>query len=200
MENKTYTLVGVNGKPFHNMKKHFAIFLIFIQTLCIGSCILIGRKSDGNFNFPSTNNSNTAREGNLNQSVKAERIDDDTLLSTLISLENEWKQAKKSGQTNKLNQIYADEFMNKDEEGHIYTKADWIKYWSNGDPNLKSIEVSDGKLVSCQSNTAIITFKVTSVYKYKNELITETIDTDSFVFRDRRWQAISSTSKEVNKK
>ena len=182
------------------MKKLFPVLLILLQTFCVGSCFLSEKKSDGNFNFPSTNNSNSVRDGNLNQSVKVEKIDDSTLLSTVISLENEWKQAKKSGQTNKLNQIYADEFINKDEEGHISTKADWLKYWSNGDPNLESIEISDGKLVSRESNTATITFKVSSVYKYKNKLITETIDTDSFVFRDGRWQAISSTSKDADKK
>ena len=182
------------------MKKFSPVLLIILQTFCVGSCILGEKKSDGNFFFPSTNNSNSVRNDNLNQLVKVDKIDDNTLLSTLISLENEWKQAKKSGQTNKLNQIYADEFMNKDEEGHIYTKADWIKYWSNGDPNLKSIEISDGELVSRQSNTATISFKVTSVYKYKNKLITETIDTDSFVFRDGCWQAISSTSKDADKK
>lgn len=182
------------------MKKIFTTLLIVLQTFCIGSCSLGEKKLSGNFISSSTNSSSSVPDENLNQSAKVERIDDDTLLKTLISLEDEWKQAKKSGQTDKLNQIYADEFTNKDEEGRIYTKAEWINYWVNGDPNLKSIEITDGKLVSRQANTATITLKVTSVYKYKNKLTTEIIDTDSFVFRDGRWQVISSTSKDTGKK
>jgi hypothetical protein len=182
------------------MKKKFSVLLIVLYTFCVGSCISGEKKLSGNFVSPSANNSNFIPDEKLNQADKVEMIDDDTLLKTLISLENEWKQAKRSGQTDKLNQIYADEFTNKDEDGNVYTKADWLNYWRNGNPNLKSIKITDGKLVSRLADTATISFKVTSVYKYKNKFTTETIDTDSFVFRDGRWQAVSSISKDADKK
>ncbi|CAN5284263.1 hypothetical protein BH10ACI1_BH10ACI1_28480 [soil metagenome] len=121
-----------------------------------------------------------------------EKIDDDELKSRLTELEEDWKKTEAKGSFKDEERILADEFTNIDGEGKKYTKAQWINEMSGGNPELKSWTFTDKKIESNTGETAIMSLVVN--YTYKDGTIYKTRDIDKFVYRDERWQVVSSQS------
>lgn len=120
------------------------------------------------------------------------RDDKTDILHELVDIEKRWKEAKFKGDTKTLETIFADEFTNVAENGKTYNKARWIAVWKNGDPSIKSWEISDERLESVEGDKATITFITT--LKYKNSKVARSKDTDTFIKRGGRWQVLSSQS------
>ena len=113
-------------------------------------------------------------------------------LRQLLEVENQWKEAKRTGDTAVLGRVFADEFSNTDENGKHYTKAEWIAALAPGDPTLKTYTIEDAKIVSHASNTATLTYSFTG--KYQGGRTKRSRDTDTWVNRQGRWQVVASQS------
>lgn len=144
------------------------------------------------FKGTNSNQSNVGSSANSNTASTNSQANKDAVLKELTDLENKWKTARTSGDTATLQQVFADEFTNTDENGKTYNKAEWINAFKRGDPTLKSWTISDVKLVSLDGDTATITFSIHRTYKKGRDR--RDLDTDKFVKRDGRWQVISSHS------
>ena len=144
------------------------------------------------FKGTNSNQSNVSSSSNSNTANSNSQANRDTVLKELTDLENKWKAARTKGDTATLQEVFADEFTNTDENGRTYNKAQWINAFKGGDPTLKSWTISEVKLVSLDGEIATITL---NIYRtYKNGRDRRDLDTDKFVKRDGRWQVISSQS------
>lgn len=180
-----------------NLRSLFALGLILAATI---SCSISQKYISKRLDPPENANSKSRTTNTYESSENIDSISDETLLQTLIDVENEWKKAKISGSANILNRIFADEFTNTIQDGRTYTKAQWVKYLSDGKSNIKSFKITDARIVVRMKDSATISFRITTVYDDK-EISTDVLkDTDKFVFRDGRWQVISSVSIEETQK
>ncbi len=144
------------------------------------------------FKGANSNQSNVGSPANTNTANGNSQANSDRVLKELTELELKWKEAGASGDTATLQQVYADEFINEDENGKTYKKAEWISLFKRGDPTLKSWTITDTKLVSFGGETATMTL---NIYRtYKNGRDKRSLDTDKFVERDGRWQVVASQS------
>ena len=142
------------------------------------------------FKGTNANQSNAGSSANTNSANS--QANSDAVLKELTELENKWKAAKAKGDTATLQEIFADEFINHDEKGKTYNKAEWISVLKRGEPTLKSWTISDTKLVSFGGETATMTLNIHRIFK--NGRDSHDLDTDKFVKRDGRWQVVSSQS------
>ena len=144
------------------------------------------------FKGGNSNQSNVGSSANTNTANSNSQANNDTVLKELTELESKWKEAKAKGDTATLQQVFADEFTNADENGKTYNKAEWINAFKGGDPTLKSWTISETKLVNFGGETATMTLTVHSTYKQGRDKRVR--DTDTFVKRDGRWQVVASQS------
>lgn len=142
------------------------------------------------FKGTNSNQSNVGSAANTNGSNS--QANSDAVLKELTELEFKWKAAKAKGDTATLQEVFADEFINEDEKGKTYNKAEWISVLKRGEPTLKSWTISDTKLVSFGGETATMTLNIHRTYK--NGRDSRVLDTDKFVKRDGRWQVVASQS------
>jgi hypothetical protein len=144
------------------------------------------------FKGTNSNQSNVGSSANTNTANGNSQANNDTVLKELTELENKWKAAKAKGDTATLQEVFADEFINEDEKGKTYNKAEWISVLKRGEPTLKSWTISDTNLVNFSGETATMTLNIHRAYK--NGRDSRVLDTDKFVKRDGRWQVVSSQS------
>ena len=181
------------------MKFPSSLFILALVLFSTSSCNSVKKYIAKQPDAP-TNNSDSQIAESYNSSETISSISDDSLLQTLISIENVWKQAKTTGDTNTLDRIFADEFTNTIEPGHTYSRTEWLRYLSNGSPDVKTFKIIDAKLTARTVNTATISFKDRTVFNYKKDSIDVNDNIDKFVFRDGRWQVTSSLSTYPTKK
>ena len=115
--------------------------------------------------------------------------DEDEVKSQLTKVEEEWTQANVDGDKKALERILADEYTGG---ASAHTKREYIDNLVP-DPSIKSWELED-LTVDQDGNRAT----VKGTLKNETEKGTETYKfTDKFVWRDRRWQAVSSKTTSV---
>jgi len=148
------------------------------------------------FKGTNSNQANPGSTANTNTANGNSQANGDAVLKELTELEFKWKEAGAKGDTATLQQVYADEFTNEDENGKTYNKTQWISLFRNGNPTLKSWTITDTKLVSVGAETA--TMRLNIYRTYKNGRDKRSLDTDKFVKRDGRWQVVSSQSTLLN--
>ncbi len=129
---------------------------------------------------------------NTNTANSNSQANSDAVLNELTELESKWKAASAKGDTATLQEVFVDEFINADENGKTYNKAEWISLFKRGNSTLKSWTISDTKLVSFGGETATMTLNIHRTCK--NGRDSGDLDTDTFVKRDGRWQVVSSQS------
>jgi hypothetical protein len=144
------------------------------------------------FKGTQSNQSNISSQPNTNTSQNNSAANNEAILKELTELENKWKAASAGGDTATLQEVFADEFTNSDENGKIYNKAEWISLFKRGNPTLRSWTISDAKLASFGGETATLTLNVHLTYSKGRQK--RVFDTDKFVRRDGRWQVVSSQS------
>ena len=144
------------------------------------------------FKGTNSNQSNVGSSADTNTANTNSQANSDAVLKELTQLESKWKEASTKGDTATLQEVFADEFTNADENGKTYNKAEWINALKGGNPTLKSRTISDTKLVSFSGETATMSFNVHLTYTHGRDKRSR--DTDTFVKRDGRWQVVASQS------
>jgi Domain of unknown function (DUF4440) len=117
--------------------------------------------------------------------------DSDQVLSDLSDLEDTWAEANVKGDKQTLERILADDYVGG--AGKLrHNKREYIDNLT-ADPSIESWD-TDNLQVQLSENRAILTGRLTE----KTEQGKQTYNfTDTFVWRDHRWQAIASVSNRV---
>lgn len=165
-------------------------------------------KANTNINTNTSTNANTntntetrnnnlppANTNNANSSGTDENApsDEDEVLDQLEEMENDWADANVKADKQALGRILADEFVGTAGDGTVEKKAQYIAN-IQPDNSIKSQTFSDLDL-SLRGNTAILTG--INTVKFSNGASQRYRFTDTFVWRDGRWQAISSQASRV---
>jgi hypothetical protein len=116
--------------------------------------------------------------------------DHEQVLTQLKDIENEWTVANLNADKKKLDRILADDFVAKDDEGELKSKADYIREIER-DTQVDKWEFSNLKLV-LTGDRATLTGTIT--YFIGDQKPTFEF-TDKFVWRDGRWQATGAEIK-----
>lgn len=139
---------------------------------------------------------NGNRNGNANQAstdTEAPPTDAELVLSQLTALEHEWNEANIKGNKATVRRIVANEFRGVGANGSVENKEQMLANLQPN-PNIASLKLSDLK-VSLAGNTAVLTGLNTA--KAKNGRSITFRFTDTFVWRNGHWQAISSQATQV---
>lgn len=185
-------LVGIGGA-----------FILGIVAIAIAGAMMVPRlarqieRAESNANRR-VENSNTAppetnANTNTNETVGSPApTDHEQVLTQLKDIENEWTVANLNADKKKLDLILADDFVAKDNEGELQTKADYLRTIER-DTRVDKWEFSDLKL-ALTGERATLTGTIT--YFIADRKVTYDF-TDKFVWRDGRWQATGSDVKEA---
>jgi hypothetical protein len=150
-----------------------------------------------NSNAGNNQNANSAvanenQNGNANTNANSAQgtdppSDENAVLADLTALEKEWTEANFSADRKKLMRILADDYVGTI-EGNIQGKADYLRDLTP-DKSIKSYEFRDLKL-SLRGDRATLKGRMHLEREGDSEALVEF--TDKFVWRDARWQAVSS--------
>ena len=139
---------------------------------------------DANANSANTNqNENTG----ANEDTTAPPTDSDKVLAELKDIENDWTVANINADKKKLAHILADDYVGTSGDGQSQGKAEYLKTIER-DTSIEKWEFEDLKVALKGDRAALsgrIRLQVASkeaVYRF----------VDKFVWRDGRWQAVSS--------
>ncbi|MBA2733442.1 MAG: nuclear transport factor 2 family protein [Acidobacteria bacterium] len=156
--------------------------------------------SNNNQQVANTNSNQSPQSNNANQSTAQAPIDTDIpptdpdlVLSQLTAVEHEWNDANIKGNRATVRRIVADEFRGVGANGSVENKEQML---ANLEPNpdIVSLKLSDLK-ISLAGNTAVLTGLNTA--KGRNGQTITFRFTDTFLWRDGHWQAISSQATQV---
>jgi hypothetical protein len=165
-------------------------------------------KSGNEATLPSANNGDTNRGVNLQPSPKptddtqtaqkpiktdAPPTDKDEVLRQLTILENEWNNANLKADKAAVVRILADEFRGVAGDGRVEDKKQYLASMSSN-TDIKTLTLSD-LTVSLMGNNAVLTGLNTAKFKKGPDQVYRF--TDTFIWRDGRWQAISSQATRV---
>jgi hypothetical protein len=152
--------------------------------------------AEGNTSAP-PRNQNAAGNDNRTTTTKTEEddplTDPDVVLTQLTALEYEWNDANIKGNKAAVRRILADEFRGVGADGSVQNKEQLLASLKP-EPLIASLKLSDLK-ISLAGDTVVLTGLNTArstggeVLKFRF--------TDTFLWRDGRWQAISSQASQV---
>jgi Domain of unknown function (DUF4440) len=120
--------------------------------------------------------------------------DRDEVLEQLKRLEEEWARANNEGDKEAVAQILAEEYVGTDHTGRTERKAEYIRNLEPSTEIVSPQEFEDLRLVLA-GGRAILTG--TTVVEFKGGRIGRFRFIDIFVWRDGRWQAVTSNSSEI---
>jgi hypothetical protein len=168
------------------------LFLVIAAVVILAVVIPPMLNAANNDNRPQPTPTRTASTPTPSPSASAwddEPGDEDEVKSQLTKVEEEWTQANVDGDKKALERILADEYTGGPS---AHTKREYIDNLEP-DPSIKSWELED-LTVDQDGNRAT----VKGTLKNETEKGTETYKfTDKFVWRDHRWQAVSSKTTSV---
>ncbi len=148
-----------------------------------------------NSNGSSPRNQNAG--GNDNRGATTDEdappTDPDVVLTQLTALEYEWNDANIKGNKAAVRRILADEFRGVGADGSVQNKEQLLKSLKP-EPLIASLKLSDLK-ISLAGDTVVLTGLNTA--KSTGGQVLKFRFTDTFLWRDRRWQAISSQASQV---
>ena len=136
----------------------------------------------------SNENTNTGDDDDLN----VPPTDENKVLADLTQLEEEWTAANINADKKALDRILADDYTSTLEDGTTHGKADYIATIER-DPSIESWDF-EGLKVSLRGNRATLTGLIR--YRLRNGEAAF-LFIDKFVWRDGRWQAVSSAIKRI---
>jgi hypothetical protein len=120
--------------------------------------------------------------------------DKNSVEQILIQMEHDWSRADTEKDAATLDRILADDWIGIDFEGTVLTKPQALRDIDSGSASLESTVLSDMK-VRIYGNTAVVTGADTEKSEYHGKDSSgKYLWTDVFVFRNGRWQAVSSQS------
>jgi ketosteroid isomerase-like protein len=110
----------------------------------------------------------------------------------LISLENKWVGALVKSDTATLDSIFADTYVDTDEQGHRSDKQGVISVLKSGELKMESIRLSDMKVYE-YGDAAVVTGSASQAGNFKGQPVTATIIfTDMFIRQNGKWRAVAS--------
>jgi hypothetical protein len=120
--------------------------------------------------------------------------DKNSVEQILIQMEHDWSQADTQKDAAALNRILAEDWIGIDFEGTVLTKPQALRGIGSDSGSLESTVLSD-MTVRVYGNAAIVTGTDTEKSEYHGQDSSgQYLWTDVFVFRNGRWQAVSSQS------
>lgn len=143
----------------------------------------------------SPRNQNTVENKNAAPKIDedAPPTDPDVVLTQLTALEYEWNDANIKGNKAAVRRILADEFRGVGGDGSVKNKEQLLATLEP-EPSIASLKLSDLK-ISLAGDTVVLTGLNTA--KSTRGQVVKFRFTDTFLWRDRRWQAISSQASQV---
>jgi len=143
---------------------------------------------DGSSNAEYTENANTDNDGDDEPAPTNES----DVLRVLTDLENEWTVANINADKKKLNRILADDYVGTTSDGRAQGKANYLKTIQR-DTSIQKWAFEDLK-VSLKGDRASLTGVLrVEVQSQQGDIVPAAFRfTDKFVWRDNRWQAVSS--------
>jgi len=112
------------------------------------------------------------------------------VLGQLTEIEKKWARANIEGDREALEEILAAEYVTHSEGGGVEDRADYLKNLSPN-PAIESQEFEDST-VAVAAGRAVLTG--VTIVKFADERIVRYRFVDTFVWRDGRWQAMTSTT------
>ncbi|MBC8030367.1 MAG: nuclear transport factor 2 family protein [Pyrinomonadaceae bacterium] len=156
--------------------------------------------NSGNSNENPNANSNVDEGEKANDNWNADETDPPTsesdVLSTLTDLEHDWTVANINADKKKLNGILADDYVGTTFDGKTQGKADYLRTIER-DTSIQKWEFDDLKvslLGDRASLTGVLRLEVQNQQGQIGPIAFRF--TDKFVWRDNRWQAVSSEVKQ----
>jgi ketosteroid isomerase-like protein len=156
-------------------------------------------RDDANANLSSNSNSEDVdQDANDNSDAEetAASTSESDVLSTLTDLEHEWTVANINADKKKLSLILADDYVGTTSDGKTQGKADYLRTIER-DTSIQKWEFEDLE-VSLKGDRASLTGLLRLDVKNQQGGIQPAAFrfTDKFVWRDNRWQAVSSEVKQ----
>lgn len=146
--------------------------------------------SNFNANAPNVNSNNATANDKEDANADEDAVaptDSNKVLADLTDIEHEWTVANINADKKKLAQILADDYVGTSADGKSQGKAEYIKTIER-DTSIEKWDFEDLK-VALRGDRATLTGKIRilgggqqAVYRF----------TDKFVWREERWQAVSS--------
>jgi hypothetical protein len=158
------------------------------------SNVNVGRQQENsnansNPSLPEVNsNSDKSDDADLTEDgATTEPTDSNQVLADLTDIEHEWTVANINADKSKLAYILADDYVGTSSDGNSQGKADYLKTIER-DTAIEKWEFEDLK-VALKGDRATLTGKIRIVVN-EQEVVYDFVD--KFVWRDGRWQAVSS--------
>jgi len=144
------------------------------------------------------NSANSENENNSNSNAEetAPPTSEPEVLVTLTDLEHEWTVANINADKKKLNRILADDYVGKTPEGKTQGKADYLRTIER-DTVTQRWEFEELKVNLLGDSATLTGVLRMELRNQRGEEVTVAYSfTDKFVWRDNRWQAVSSEVKQ----
>lgn len=151
------------------------------------------QSTNGNPNDSPENRNSTGNVNHSGTDVDSVPTDPGLVLSQLTALEYEWNDANIKGNKAAVRRLLADEFRGVGADGSVKNKEELISTLKP-EPLIASLKLSDLK-VSLAGGTVVLTGLNTA--KSTRGQVLRFRFTDTFLWRDGRWQAISSQASQV---
>jgi len=115
-----------------------------------------------------------------------------TQAQVLFALENKWVGALVKSDTATLDSIFADSYVDTDEQSHRSDKPAVISVLKSGDLHIASIKLSDMH-VTIYGDAAVVIGTSAQVGNFKGQPLAPTIVfTDTFIKQNGNWRAVAS--------
>ena len=153
--------------------------------------------SNSNSNLNDNSNSQVNENENTNDNTNSDTpppTDHDVVLADLKNIEDEWTAANLNADKKKLAKILADDYVGTLPGGAMQGKADYLRD-IKPDPTVEHWEFQNLKL-TLNGSRATLTGLVSLDSSERDEPLVLRF-TDKFVWRDGRWQAVSSEVSQV---
>jgi hypothetical protein len=148
--------------------------------------------SNSNSNLNDNSNSQVNKNENTNHNENSDApppTDHEVVLEDLKNIEDEWTVANLNADKKKLERILADDYVGTTPDGTMQGKADYLRD-VKPEPTIQHWEFQNLKL-ALNGSRATLTGLVSLESSERNEPLVLRF-TDKFVWRDGRWQAVSS--------
>jgi Domain of unknown function (DUF4440) len=110
----------------------------------------------------------------------------------LINLENRWVGALMKSDTSTLDSIFADTYVDTDENGHRTDKQGVLSVLKSGELKMASVKLSEMQVYD-YSDAAVVTGSASQAGSFKGQpLTTKIIFTDTFIRQNGKWKAVAS--------
>jgi ketosteroid isomerase-like protein len=115
-----------------------------------------------------------------------------TQAQALFALENKWVDALAKSDTATLDSIFADSYVDTDEQSHRSDKLAVLSVLKSGNLHVASIKLSDMH-VTIYGDAAVVIGTAAQAGNFKGQPLAATIVfTDTFVKQNGKWRAVAS--------